>query len=505
MNIMKSLAAVLCVALAAVLTACSSSDDEGFDSVANAKLVYFSNVQPSVIELDESQSTFKIPVLRLSTEKRVVSATSKVSNPNTINIQGGSSVVFEEGSTTGYLTYSYDATKVAIGHQDTLTVTLDPAAVSPYGAASMTFLVGKSEPWRSLGKGFFRDKFMAGDYYEVEIEQSEVYPNHFRIVKPYDKMSQGPDYGDSGTGELSEYLQFEVLNAGDDINGFAAPEDGTVAFTSAITGYHYDDTYGDIFVVHPAYTDEPNAEELIGESYVTSWQEAEDGADPLPATIQLGGFYGVTNLGVAWDYSGPEISIVFPGVVMYDYASVVDFAGTTVDYLGNMFAKAEVSLGEDVEYADLTLVKYVFDEEGEYAGEEIANKLEHITSGTHQIAFPDLPTGIYYLYLESYNAEDDFVEESYTDDLYFSDGKLIDPDEDEGDDEGEDVGEDGDEDGDESDISGDEGDGEGNGEGDESEGESKVRSVSRHKAVKSNLAHSPLYRKKAQIRTAFKR
>lgn len=63
---------------------------------------------------------------------------------------------------------------------------------SNYGPSSVTFAITLPEPWKSLGKGIYRDDFLAPMYggpsgvmVEVEIVQHELEPNRYRMVEPF--------------------------------------------------------------------------------------------------------------------------------------------------------------------------------------------------------------------------------------------------------------------------------------------------------------------------------
>ena len=459
MKLITSFALITVLVMAACLDSCKSEDyewspqDVSDSYVANTQQAYFDPSQlATTIELQADANTFSIPVTRTGTEAGTVRVSSTVLAPNVQNIQGGTSVSFAAGQSVGNLVYTYDLSKLQLGQFDTLVVTIAPDCATPYGSNTLTFLVGQSEPWVSLGTGYFSDHFSGEGTYEVEIMQNALQPTRFRILNPYNEMAF-TEYPDDvpGMDALSEYMEITLLQPGDELAGATITREGIVYYSSTLTGYLYDEDYGIITADHPAdYSSNEElfpdgvTEEALAYCSVSSWQEPDAEGNVLPAIINLSAVYAMTKYGPDWNYAtDPQITITFPGVQLLDYSAKVEFVSIENDVNGNTFAVANLELGADVAAADLYILK--FDEEAE--DYDIENGIYNATNGENKVVFSDTPEGYYCLAVFTYDAEGNEKGSIYTEDIYFNDGKpaqdpekVADPEEGGDDDEAEEGG-----------------------------------------------------------------
>ena len=462
MKLKNIISSALLLACVASLNSCKNDDYElpempNASYVENTQQAFFSNTGvETTIEITPDGNTFSIPVKRMGRDAATVKVTSEVLGENLQNIQGGESITFAAGEAEGLLHYTYDPSAVELGQFDTLVVTIAPEFATAYGANTMTFLVGQSEPWVSLGTGYFADEFQGGNPYPVEIMQNGVDPRRFRIMKPYDEMA-ATDYPSSVTGasELSEYMEITLLQPGDNVGGVTITQEGLVYFTQTAAGYYEGEGYGSDCVWHVAdgyvlTSDNTRAERFpngLTEDYfvnsvVTAYQEADADGNVLPATIQLAGWYGATDFGPvkSWYFAedaSVRIKITFPGVQIFDLSASIAFDGVSYDFSGkNAYANITVELGEDIAGANI----YIFKWNEDFTDYYIDNAELGVTaSGTYKVLFSEMPDGYYFFYVETYNEDESDGLADYTDPYEpycFVDGELVveepTPDEDEG-------------------------------------------------------------------------
>ena len=452
MKLKNIISSALLLACVASLNSCKNDDYElpempNASYVENTQQAFFSNTGvETTIEITPDGNTFSIPVKRMGRDAATVKVTSEVLGENLQNIQGGESITFAAGAEEGLLNYTYDPSAVELGQFDTLVVTIDPAFATAYGANTMTFLVGQSEPWISLGTGYIADKFVAGGNYEVEIMQNGVDPRRFRVMHPYDNMAADA-YADNVTAssKFAEYMELTIMQPGEQLAGVTLTQPNLVYFTSSETGYYYDDGdwAGTLYAAHTSdtpvfYRETGYTEAAFTGCYVDSYQEADADGNVLPAVINLEVVYCVSGFGPGWYPEADVIKITFPGVQVFDLSASISFDGLSYDFSGkNAYANITVELGEDVAGADIVIYKW--NEDG--TDFDIDNAELGVTaSGTYKVPFSEMPDGYYFFYVETYNEDESDGLADYTDPYdpyYFVDGELVveepTPNEDEGD------------------------------------------------------------------------
>lgn len=218
---------------------------------------------------------------------------------------------------------------------------------------SATVKIMKDYNWISLGMGTFADTWMFDDSYRVEIQQANENPSIFRLVHPYDEGLEAEGYSPDNVAEgPSPYVKFQILKAGDELRGVTLQNDGLVYYDQFRTGF-LNPSYGaEVWCVHPSSFTSKTTEESWANNTVKSYQE-----NGLPAVVQLAPFYYMFNVG-GWDYSIYEnvITITFPGVRIYDYASEIAYAGRYIDADNVEYVLANVALGADVQKARVVIV-----------------------------------------------------------------------------------------------------------------------------------------------------
>lgn len=339
---------LLAIVAVAGFTACSSSDDYQRATVSGEQ-VFFPNTLPSTQNISFDKSSFTIAVGRQNTSGSLSVSITATGETEKFSIP--SSVTFADGSNLTELTVGYDPDALEYGEFHSMTLAIaDESLQTPYGAASYTFSVGIPEPFVSLGKGKLMDGFFfGGAEAEVEILQNEVNPNVFRILKPYNGITNNldPTAGDVEDYLGSEYMDITLLQPGDVVAGETITAERTVLFTETNTGYFHPSYEQWLKIYHPSdgFSSTKTAD-TWGHNRVLAYQE--DGV--TPGQIQLAPFYYLDDIG-GWNASQVDGSIVitFPGYAPKDFALDVDYAGKFIDTDGKYFATFNFTIGADVE------------------------------------------------------------------------------------------------------------------------------------------------------------
>ena len=225
---------------------------------------------------------------------------------NTDGVFTVSDAVFAEGDTVA--TISVDFPSATIGKEHTLAVTVQGAdLVSSYSNSVLyTYNVTRVK-WNLLEqKAKFRDDFIFGEAWEVEVMQRDDDHSYYRIMDPYGKWAAELN------GEQSEYIQLHILSKGDKMNDVELEENGVVDWYRICSGWVHP-SYGNVvWGLHPQNftAAEMNTAEIYAYSKVSEWLENGD-----PGQIQLAPYWYMFGLG-GWNYTTePTIFINMPGFV----------------------------------------------------------------------------------------------------------------------------------------------------------------------------------------------
>ena len=232
---------------------------------------------------------------------------------NTDGVFTVSDAVFAEGDTVATITVNFpDAT---IGKEHTLAVTVQGAdLVSSYSNSVLyTYNVTRVK-WNLLEqKAKFRDDFIFGEAWEVEVMQRDDDHSYYRIMDPYGKWAAELN------GDQSEYIQLHILSKGDKMNDVELEENGVVDWYRICSGWVHP-SYGNVvWGLHPQNftAAEMNTAEIYAYSKVSEWLENGD-----PGQIQLAPYWYMFGLG-GWNYTTePTIFINMPGYVEQYEASI---------------------------------------------------------------------------------------------------------------------------------------------------------------------------------------
>ncbi len=204
-----------------------------------------------------------------------------------------------------------------------------------YAYSSLTFNIVRPAPWKSLGKGKFCDTFLGGpDYYEVEIQQNELYTNIYRLVDPYAEIL--------GDIPVDKYFQFEILAPGTQFRDYVL-DDEYIMYSDYNSGQWNSNYPEDIFLIHPYRF----GMELSLWKYNKVLDYQSNG---LPGEVSIAPYYYLFNVGGGWNNTTKTcISVLFPDYVKGDYSASVDYTGIYTAKDGIINAVANLSLGKDAQ------------------------------------------------------------------------------------------------------------------------------------------------------------
>lgn len=317
------------------------------------------------------------------------------------------SVSFAAGETDTKLVITIDG-ELAPGKQYPLNIQLDQAEASAYGVSQHIFKIGIAEPWKSLGKGIYRDDFLSplyggpsGVMVEVEIVQHELEPHRYRMVEPY-SQAMCPYIIGGVPGDMtfngSGYVEFNV------------DENGNVSIPSSPLGFSLDVGLGE--GPEPFFLASIEAGKF------------EDGVFWFTAPKSI--IWHVRNIeDQLFNYANTAglFAVALPGYEIKDYSIAAAYAGMVTE-ADNTTTSAviEFAVGTDVESYKFTVL------EGNVV--ETAATVEAIVAGSEEITIYeaeadeltwklDLPaSGIYTIVAVPYGEEAE-VEDALTYPFYF--------------------------------------------------------------------------------------
>lgn len=321
----------LFVAAAALLAiSCQKKEADTYqpaEPVSGAQYFFPSSVEKSY-KLSADLTALDITISRMakdaaSTAKIAVTDTSK-----TVFAEGKSNVTaeFKAGEKESKVSLPIDMSKYNYGDLYGLDLAIQEET-TPYGASALHIEINLPEPWTSLGKGTFIDKFWGWETaLPVEILQSDLDPDAFRLVDPY---GNAPECTSNGYiklgGEPAEFFDFRLLKKGQEFAGVTVSMDDLVYFDYDLVGYYYNDgsNEGAMEIDHPAAFSSLRTEDKWTFNKVLSYQE-----NGLPAQIQWAPYYYIDGLGGFNKTQVDDmITITFPGVVVADYSISFTFEG----------------------------------------------------------------------------------------------------------------------------------------------------------------------------------
>lgn len=151
------------VAVAGLLSACTSSDDYEPGPKDSGAQVYFPNTIPSEFNVGDDESSVTIPVRRVVTDEALtvnILASIEQGQEGILNIP--SSVSFEAGSDLANLVITFDHSALVDGTEYKASLLLnDEQNLTQYGN-NMIDITIIPWPWEELGTGKYRDGWLCG-------------------------------------------------------------------------------------------------------------------------------------------------------------------------------------------------------------------------------------------------------------------------------------------------------------------------------------------------------
>jgi len=345
---------VLLYSLLALLTlvfgACSHDDDNYQWATASGAQVYFSNEMTSEnIEVSKEAYTVNVPIYRVDTDGELTVSISSTCASDAYTIP--STVTFADGSNVAYITITYNPDALSYGEYDDITLTIDGAYTTEYGDAEYTGKIGVAEAWsewtpyNSAGTCTYEyTSFLSGTdpglkfYYR----QNLIETNKYEFAVGYIEDENNDILWGYG---VTLYLEYDS-------------ETGIVSVPSQYMGYTHS-SYGEVNII-----------DYEGYYALRGWEfdgtygtfDKELGIITIPVFYYVSaGYFGAGNEYIYLDG--------FP-----DISSNVVYAGKFINTEENPYIVANVTLGEDVEYAYVALV------EGSEVSDDV---LAEIQAGTY--------------------------------------------------------------------------------------------------------------------------
>ncbi len=193
-----------------------------------------------------------------------------------------------------------------VGDYDiTLTLTFSTAAGTLIGTFTEVLATDDRNwnlKWIELGTGTLTENFIYSSTTDVTIMKCNKDANRFRVMAPFDGMS------DQLSGRQSPYMDLEILQPGQKYGNVTITQNGLVGYDEVNTGFFHERYGGDICLHHPAYSYDDESYSSV--NYVSEWQDNQ-----LPRTIVLVAMYYIPNVGYfGWDENRYKLTISFPAV-----------------------------------------------------------------------------------------------------------------------------------------------------------------------------------------------
>ena len=163
------------VAVAGLLSACTSSDDFEPGPKDSGAQVYFPNTIPSEFNVGDDESSVTIPVRRVVTDAAMtvnILASIEQGQEGILNIP--SSVSFEAGSDLANLVITFDRSALVDGTEYKASLLLnDEQNLTQYGNYMIDITI-IPWPWEELGTGKYRDGWLYGIFEEGNLIEIDV-------------------------------------------------------------------------------------------------------------------------------------------------------------------------------------------------------------------------------------------------------------------------------------------------------------------------------------------
>lgn len=329
------------VAVAGLLSACTSSDDFEPGPKDSGAQVYFPNTIPSEFNVGDDESSVTIPVRRVVTDAAMtvnILASIEQGQEGILNIP--SSVSFEAGSDLANLVITFDRGKLVDGTEYKASLLLnDEQNLTQYGNYMIDIKI-IPWPWEELGTGKYRDGWLCGLFegnlveLDVTIHKHKSQEGVYMVEEMFGWTFMTEFFGATQS-ELSGQFSYTPTNITIDCSD---PANVKIAkqYTGITEGIH---NYGDFLIESAAPGTFVNGVITFPEDGINAYMTGYS-SDPLP-TNPDGTF-----------------RIMLPGAEITDYTLTAAYGGMLVNS-DNTSASAVI----DFTYgADVTGIHYVIAE-----------------------------------------------------------------------------------------------------------------------------------------------
>ena len=316
--------------------------------------VYFSKDTKTTIDILEATSV-EIPVMRAVTAGALdVAIAVKIDEANAPLFNIPTKVSFADGENATKLVITFDPAKLTYGKKYAISLQLGADVITDYGRDLLTLTLDYPEPYVSLGKGKFIDTFLFEEEYDVEIQQNQIDPTMFRLVKPYHEGIEAEEIPTKGN--AAEFVTFRILKKGEILEDVEITREDLIVFDSYNSGLHHPSYSADVNVEHPSLFKVWESEEAGLYNKVTEWQKPDKNGNVLPGIVQFAPFYYMDGIG-GWNYSTTDgmIKITFPNYEPKDYSlSLIANGAKVVD--GKAYPVVDAIFGADVDQLVMTVI-----------------------------------------------------------------------------------------------------------------------------------------------------
>jgi hypothetical protein len=390
--------------LAAALSACSSDFDYTGAAVP-ANQVYFSNTEPSTIQIDKNAGSFNITLHRVDSVGELnVPLTFTPGEGNIYTVP--TSVTFADGKKTADIKVTFDPAAAKYGSYTGGTIAISGSDIdNTYGLSSYTFTAGATE-WTDFDEnksfGSYREDLMTTFFnvdnvvYNVKMQKSIVNKGMYRMVNTYGKAYP---YNEDGDYDASKNYYW-VINATDPdhvyfetYNSEMTWSYGQFSFTSLVAYYlSKGQTLDAVKQAHPEY-----------------FGTLKDGIITMPASSMLISMAKYNNGGWYQGNANGMLAVALPGYTIADYNVAAAYKGRFTDASDQDYARFTLTLGSDVASVKCALAS---------SGDDLDKVATGITDGSVKsvsatadgdIELPYTDSGDYTLVVVAYNANGDAV------------------------------------------------------------------------------------------------
>lgn len=391
--------------LAAALSACSSDFDYTGAAVP-ANQVYFSNTEPSTIEIDKNAGSFNITLHRVDSVGELnVPLTFTPGEGNIYTVPA--SVTFADGKKTADIKVTFDPAAAKYGSYTGGTIAISGSGIdNTYGLSSYTFTAGATE-WADFAEnksvGSYREDMIAQGFglknvvYNVKMQKSIVNKGMYRMVNVYGKAYPYNEDGDYDTSKDyywvinatdPDHVYFETYNSEMNWSNY-----GQFTFTSLVAYFlSKGKTLDEVKQAHPEY-----------------FGTLKNGIITMPAQSMMFSMSKYNNGAWLTGNGNGMLAVALPGYTIADYNVAAAYKGRFTDASDQDYARFTLTLGSDVASVKCALASSSDDLDKVATGITDGSVKSVSVTADGDIELPYTDSGDYTLVVVAYNADGDAV------------------------------------------------------------------------------------------------